>query len=112
MTDKKEYNVEIGARIKREREKAGLTQERFSEMVGLGTKSVSAIECGAVGISISSLQKVCRVLSVSSDTLLFDGEEKNDVAAISARLEHLSPEQFEIAEDILNKVIEAFSLND
>ena len=57
MQEKKQINVEIGARIKEEREKAGLTQERFSELIGLGTKSVSAFELGTVGISFTTLKK-------------------------------------------------------
>lgn len=57
MQEKKQINVEIGARIKEEREKAGLTQERFSELIGLGTKSVSAFERGTVGISFTTLKK-------------------------------------------------------
>lgn len=60
MQEKKQINVEIGARIKAEREKAGLTQERFSELIGLGTKSVSAFERGAVGISFVTLKKSVR----------------------------------------------------
>ena len=59
MQGKKQINVEIGARIKEEREKAGLTQERFSELIGLGTKSVSAFERGTVGISFNTLKKIC-----------------------------------------------------
>ena len=43
MQEKKQINVEIGARIKEERETAGLTQERFSELIGLGTTSVTAL---------------------------------------------------------------------
>ena len=49
MQEKKEINLEIGARIKAEREKAGLTQERFSELIGLGTKSVSALSVEPLG---------------------------------------------------------------
>ena len=66
MQEKKQINIEIGARIKEEREKAGLTQERFSELIGLGPKSVSAFERGTVGISFTTLKKICQVLSVSS----------------------------------------------
>ena len=40
---KKELDVLIGMNIKREREKVGLTQERFSEMIGCGPKNLSAV---------------------------------------------------------------------
>ncbi|MDD3231567.1 MAG: helix-turn-helix transcriptional regulator, partial [Oscillospiraceae bacterium] len=75
MKEKKTINMEIGAQIQFAREKAGMTQERFGELVGLGTKSVSAIERGTVGISLSSMKKICQVLAVSSDTLLFGPAE-------------------------------------
>lgn len=38
MLNKKSLNVEIGSRIKEARESAGLTQERFAELIGMGTK--------------------------------------------------------------------------
>lgn len=60
MQDKKQINIEIGARIKDEREKAGLTQEKFSELIGLGPKSVSAFERGTVGISFTTLKKFAK----------------------------------------------------
>ena len=86
MQEKKEINIEIGARIKAEREKVGLTQERFSELIGLGPKSVSAFERGTVGISFVTLKKICRVLSVSSDQILFGQPEqsKNDLDELTA----------------------------
>lgn len=113
MQEKKEINVEIGARIKAEREKAGLTQERFSELIGLGTKSVSAFERGTVGISFVTLKKICQVLSVSSDSILFGQRdpEQNDVLELTARLERLSPEEYVIAREIIFKLLEAFSLH-
>ena len=110
MKEKKPVNVEIGQRIKRNREAAGLTQEAFAEMVGLGVKHISAIERGAVGVSLNTIQTICRVLAISSDALLFEDGGKNDVAAMTARLERLSPKQYKIAEDVLNKLMEAFAL--
>ena len=70
MKDKKELNVLVGINIKREREKAGFTQDQFSEMLGIGSKSLSAIERGVVGISLTTLLKVCDILSVSTNTIL------------------------------------------
>lgn len=109
MKEKKEVNIEIGSRIRRARETAGLTQEKFAELIGMGTKNVSAIERGAVGVSLFALQTICRVLSVSSDEILFESNRKNDVQILTSRLKRLSPPQFEIVNDIVNKLMEAFS---
>ena len=114
MQEKKQINIEICARIKDEREKAGLTQEKFSELIGLGPKSVSAFERGTVGISFTTLKKICQVLSVSSDQILFGQREENenDLSELSRRLERLSPRQYAIAEEIVLKLLEAFSLEE
>ena len=110
MKDKKEINILVGANIKREREKAGYTQERFSEMVGIGTKSLSAIERGTVGVSLTLLVRICNVLSISSTTLLFEDTPKNDVQGLTERLERLNSDQYEIARSIICKLFEAFSI--
>lgn len=111
MKEKKDFNIEIGSRIKQAREAAGLTQERFAELIGMGTKNVSAIERGAVGVSLSALQRICQVLSVSSDDILFGNTIKNDIQMLTVRLEHLSPKQFRVASDILNKLFEVFFIS-
>ena len=110
MPGKKTINVEIGMNIKRERERAGLTQDRLSELMGIGVKSLSAIERGTVGISLSALKRLCGILSVSSDTLIFGTTETNDTAGLLARLERLTPAQFSLVCSAVNTTIEAFAL--
>lgn len=112
MTEKQGIDMLIGNNIKRERIKAGLTQERFSELIGIGPKSLSAIERGAVGVSICTLLRICNVLHISSNSLLFENTKKNDVQAITERLERLTPAQFDIINNVLCKVMEAFSLKE
>ena len=49
MQEKKEENGKMGARIQKARLAAGLTQEKFGELVGLSAKNISMIECGVSG---------------------------------------------------------------
>lgn len=109
MVTKKDVNVTVGMNIKREREKAGYTQERFSEMIGMGVKNLSAVERGAVGISLSMLKKICQELSVSSNAILFELHEYNDVRDLTEQLQNLTPKQFEIVKDLLQTVLEVFA---
>ena len=111
MTGKKDINVSVGANIKRERKRAGYTQERFSEMIGIGPKSLSAVERGTVGVSLSTLLRICKVLSVSSDVLLLGDPPKNDVQDLTSRLELLPPEQYRIVKEIFDKLLEAFTIS-
>ena len=92
MPEKKDLNVLIGTNIRQAREAAGFTQEKFSEMIGIGPKSLSAIERGTVGISLAALKRVCSTLSVSSDSIIFGRTEENDVSALTARLALLTEE--------------------
>lgn len=111
MKERKAINILVGSNIKREREKAGYTQDRFSEMIGIGTKSLSAIERGTVGVSLTTLLRICRVLSISSNLLLFENNPKNDVQSLAERLENLSPEEYAIASEIICKLLEAFAFS-
>lgn len=110
MDGRKDLNVLVGANIKREREKAGFTQDRFSELLGIGSKSLSSIERGVVGVSLTTLLKICDILNISANVLLYEQTRKNDVDSIALQLERLSPEQFEIASEVMTNLIKAFSL--
>ena len=109
MRDKKKINIQIGNKIKAARERAGLTQQEFGELVSLGTKNVSDIERGVAGITVSTLKRICEKLSISSDFILFGDNEKNDVAYLSEKLKRLTPEQFKIIETLLNQIFKMFA---
>ena len=110
MDNRKDSNVLVGANIKREREKAGFTQDQFSELLGIGSKSLSSIERGVVGVSLSTLLKSCEILHISANVLLYEQTQKNDVDSITLQLKMLSAEQFEIASDVMTNLFKAFSL--
>lgn len=76
MRDKKEINIYIGNQIRIARERAGLTQAQFGEIVSLGTKNVSDIERGVAGITVSTLKRICEKLSISSDSIIFGTRAK------------------------------------
>lgn len=110
MDGRKELSLLVGANIKREREKAGFTQDQFSELLGIGSKSLSSIERGVVGVSLTTLLKICDVLHISANALLYEQAQKNDADSITMQLQRLSPEQFQIASDVITSLIKAFSL--
>ena len=103
-------NVLVGTNIKREREKAGFTQDQFSELMGIGSKSLSSIERGVVGVSLATLLRICDILHISPNILLYEQARQNDVDSIVLQLNRLSQEQFEIASDVMVNLMKAFSL--
>lgn len=108
MATNKELNRKIGERIKAARETAGLTQERFSERIGVSVQYISDLERGKVGTSVPTLCKICDVLGVSSDYLLFGYRQNSSVADITERLYRLDDRQLGIVRRILFELIEAF----
>ena len=110
MRERKEINVEVGRRIRRAREAAGLTQERFAELIGVSPQNVSCVERGLAGVSLTVLRRMCEILRVSSDSLLLGADGGNDVDAIAERLRRLPPEQFRVVQEVINHVLELAAL--
>lgn len=117
MKEKKPINIEIGQYVKQNREEAGLTQEAFAELIGLGVKHVSAIECGAVGVSLSTLRRISQVLSVPADAILFGVPDKieqdirySELQVLFSRLSRLPPNKFRVMKEIMDRLLEALAL--
>ena len=112
MRQKKAINVEVGRRIREAREAAGLTQERFAELIGISPQNISCVERGLAGVSLTVLRRMCEILHVSSDSLLMGGCGANHAEAIAHRLEKLPPEQFRVVQEVINGVLELTALPD
>ena len=113
LKEKKELDVQVGSQIKKAREAAGYTQDKFAELIGMGTKNVSAIERGIVGVSLSTVRKICKTLYISSDILIMDELDNKDnekLDFLMERFKHLSAQQLDLALDINNKLFEVFRL--
>lgn len=113
LVDKKALDVQVGHQIKKAREAAGYTQDKFAELIGMGVKNVSAIERGVVGVSLSTVKKICETLHISSDSLIMDEPCDTDTDKMDflvARIKRLPPKQFDLALDFNNKIFEAFTL--
>lgn len=61
---------EIGLRIRDEREKLGLSREKFSELVGLSSYYIGQIERGDRNMSLDTLYKISSSLNIPVDYIL------------------------------------------
>ena len=61
---------EIGKKIRTERNKQELSQEKLAEMVGMDARSIVAIETGDRNPTVKTLYKVCRALKIPSASIL------------------------------------------
>ena len=63
--------VEIGTRIRSQREAFGYTREAFAEMLDITPKFCADIELGKKGMSVPTLCRIASVLKLSTDYILF-----------------------------------------
>lgn len=106
MTDA--IKTQIGRRLREKREQAGYTREKLGELCSLSPRFIANVEFGDSTFSLDSLMMVCRVLSCSSDYLLFGGSVDNAAwAETAARLQQLDLKYKEPVDKTLQGLIEA-----
>lgn len=71
----------LGRRIKELRQKKGLTQEQLSDMINVGERNLSKIECGNNFVTAETLSKIIDALEIEPQELFnFKHlEEKNEL---------------------------------
>ncbi len=63
-------NVKLGLAIRKERNKLGLSQEKFAEKAGLHRTYIGHIERGEKNITVGGLLKIVKALGISASQLL------------------------------------------
>ena len=65
-------------RIRKAREEQGYTREKFAEKLDVSVSYMAELERGRTGISVKMLIKVCNLLGLSADYVLFGTEREGD----------------------------------
>ncbi len=106
MTDV--LKAQIGRRLREKRERAGYTREKLGELCSLSPRFLANVELGDSTFSLDSLMTVCRVLSCSSDYLLFgsnvDGEAWSETVS---KLQQMDIKYQPSVDKVLQGVLEA-----
>lgn len=71
-------------RIRKAREDLGYTREKFAEKLDVSVSYLAELERGRTGISVKMLIKVCNVLGLSADYVLFGTERQDDTLRLDA----------------------------
>ena len=71
-------------RIRKAREDMGYTREQFAEKLDVSVSYLAELERGRTGISVKMLIKVCNVLGLSSDYVLFGSQRAEDELRLDA----------------------------
>ena len=71
-------------RIRRAREKQGYTREKFAEKLDVSVSYLAELERGRTGISVKMLIKICNLLGLSADYVLFGESRSEDLQRLDA----------------------------
>lgn len=79
--DEFELKKFLGARVKELRIKKGLTQEQLAELIGVGERNLSKLECGEIFIKAPTISKLISALNIDIKEL-FDFSLKKSKSEI------------------------------
>lgn len=96
--------MEIGGRIKLERKKHDLSQEKLAEMIYVSPHYIYEIERGMKAMSLETFINICETLELSADYVLF-GEQPNKAPSLYAQLEEMSGERRLRAENAFSALL-------
>ena len=103
------YNLaESGQRLKALRMEKGwiYTQEKVAEEVGISRVYLSMLEAGKKGCSVDMLMTFAQYYDVTMDYLAY-GKQQGDVMDFAGKLVELLMERRQLAEKLIDSVVEA-----
>ncbi|MDP4096288.1 helix-turn-helix domain-containing protein [Paenibacillus sp. P96] len=103
-----DYGI-IGNRIKKSREKKGLTQEMLAEELDVSNAYISKIERGKTQISLDRLSELCYVLEESTEYILNGSDSTSDDYLrneIMVMLEGCSAEKVKLISQVIKPIVE------
>lgn len=91
-------------RIRKAREDAGYTREKFAELLDVSVSYMAMVELGRTNVSLKTLRKTCQVLGLSADYLLF-GEERTEDSILMDKLRQLDKKYLPLVTSLLNELL-------
>ena len=98
---------ERGHRLRDRRRQLRLTQEEVAELAGVNSQLVSTAETGKKALRPENIIKLCSVLEISTDYLLYGDVTRADLGPLGEKLLALSPEHYRLLEDIVDAYLAA-----
>ena len=94
----------IGLRLSQARKAKGLTQEQLAELASFSVSEISRIETGRAETPLTTLQKLCDVLQIGLDFLLYDCFPNPTIQQIMELLSSASEEEQRVCLEIIKQV--------
>ena len=97
---------QLGIRIRDRRDELGWTQRELAEKLGISPTHMGAIERGERNPSIGLLLEMAQLFRTTLDSLIFDDEWGNDIAAYASIVRDQSQARRQIALDLLRLIFQ------
>ena len=91
-------------RIRRAREQQGYTREQFAEKLDVSVSYLAELERGRTGISVKMLLKVCDLLGLSADYVLF-GEERSADGLLLDKIHRIDDKYLHLLNRMLTELL-------
>lgn len=91
-------------RIRKAREEMGYTREKFAEKLEVSVSYLAELERGRTGISVKMLIKVCDVLGLSADYILF-GEERSEDALMLDKIHRIDEKYLPLLDGVITNLL-------
>lgn len=92
-------------RIRKAREDKGYTREKFAEKLDVSVSYLAELERGRTGISVKMLVKVCNLLGLSADYILF-GEARSDDVRLLDTIHRIDEKYLPLLKSVLRELCE------
>ena len=91
-------------RIRKAREEMGYTREKFAEKLEVSVSYLAELERGRTGISVKMLIKVCDVLGLSADYILF-GEERSEDTLMLDKIHRIDEKYLPLLDGVITNLL-------
>ncbi len=96
--------IVLHTRIRKAREQQGYTREQFAEKLDVSVSYLAELERGRTGISVKMLVKVCDLLGLSADYVLF-GEERNTDALLLDKIHRIDDKYIPLLDKLIMELL-------
>ena len=91
-------------RIRRAREDLGYTREKFAELLDVSVSYMAEVERGRSNVSVKMLIKICDVLGLSADYLLF-GEKRTEASMLADMIGRVDAQYLPLLNSVIKELL-------
>lgn len=91
-------------RIRKARENAGYTREKFAELIDVSVSYMAEVERGRTNVSVKTLIKICELLGLNADYVLFGNDRDSDRELLD-KIHKLDDKYLPLVDSVLNQLL-------